>query len=186
MSPIAMKGFVSKETMALRWFLMKQVDKRSFWPDREDKFEELKTLHTSCINARLSPSCLNEVKQSLVNWTTGSDRAQSLSVVLVYLCMRGIPLALRDRVYLSVWREEGALGVESLAVFVPSCPHPLVSTVYQCDGSLSSRGRGGSWLGCQVLPAIGAVWLPIMEAPGCLGHPTSTKRCSCLKEGSPG
>ena len=23
-------------------------------------------------------------------------------------------------------------------------------------------------------------WLPIAEAPGCLGHPTSTKRCSCL------
>ena len=36
-------------------------------------------------------------------------------------------------------------------------PHPLLSTVYQFDGCLSSRGRGGSWLGCQVLPAIGAV-----------------------------
>ena len=50
--------------------------------------------------------------------------------------MRGIPLALAGRVYLSVWREEGALCVESLAVFVPSCPHPLVSTA-------SSRGRAG-------------------------------------------
>ena len=34
-----------------------------------------------------------------------------------------------------------------------------------------------SWLGCQDLPAIGAVssrnWLPRVEAPGCLGHLTS-------------
>ena len=37
-------------------------------------------------------------------------------------------------------------------------PHPLLSTVYQCDGYLFfSGGGGGSWLGCQVLPAIGAV-----------------------------
>ena len=43
-------------------------------------------------------------------------------------------------------------------VFVPSLPpSSLLSTVYQCDGYLSSHGRGGSWLGCQVLPAIGAV-----------------------------
>ena len=94
-------------------------------------------------NVSSSPSCLNEVKQSLANSTTRSDHGHSLSVVLVDLRMRGIPLALAGRVYLSVWREEGALCVESLAVFVPSCPHPLFSTVYQCDGSLSSRGRGG-------------------------------------------
>ena len=36
-------------------------------------------------------------------------------------------------------------------------PPSLLSTVYQCDGCLSSRGCGDSWLGCQVLPAIGAV-----------------------------
>ena len=46
----------------------------------------------------------------------------------------------------------GALGV-----FVPSLPHPLLSTVYQFDGCLSYQGCGGSWLGCQVLPAISAV-----------------------------
>ena len=46
--------------------------------------------------------------------------------------------------------------MERLAVFVPSLP-PLLSTVYQCDRCLSSSGRGGSWLGCQVLPAIDAV-----------------------------
>ena len=45
----------------------------------------------------------------------------------------------------------------ALAVFVPFLPHPLLSTVYQCEGCLFSQGRGGSWLGCQVLPAIGAV-----------------------------
>ena len=36
-------------------------------------------------------------------------------------------------------------------------PPSLLSTVYQCDRCLSPHGRGGSWLGCQVLPAIGAV-----------------------------
>ena len=36
-------------------------------------------------------------------------------------------------------------------------PPPLLSIVYQCDGCLSSRGCEGSWLGCQVLPAVGAV-----------------------------
>ena len=68
--------------------------------------------------------------------------------------------------------------MERLAVFVPFLPQPLLSTVYQCDGCLSYLGRGGSWLGCQVLPAISVVsilsWLPIVVAPGCLGHPTST------------
>ena len=34
---------------------------------------------------------------------------------------------------------------------------PFASTVYQCEGCLSYQGRGGSWLGCQVLPAISAV-----------------------------
>ena len=72
-------------------------------------------------------------------------------------------------------------------VFVPSLPHPLLSTVYQCDGCPSSRGREGlHWLGCQVLPAISSVsiyswsWQPIAEAPGCLAHPTYTERWSCL------
>ena len=72
--------------------------------------------------------------------------------------MRGIPHALGCRTYLSVGREVGALCVERLAVLiVPFLPHPLLSTVYQCDRCLSYLGRGGSWLGCQVLPAISAV-----------------------------
>jgi len=71
--------------------------------------------------------------------------------------MPGIPCAPGRRAYLSVGREVGALCVERLAVFVPSLPHPLLSTVYQCDGCLSYLGRGGSWLGCQVWPAISAV-----------------------------
>ena len=79
------------------------------------------------------------------------------SVVFIYLLMCGIPCAWGCSTYLSVWREVGALCVERLAVFVPSLSHPLLSTVYQCDGCLSSRGGGSSWLGCQVLPAIGAV-----------------------------
>ena len=71
--------------------------------------------------------------------------------------MHGIPCALGRRAYLSVGREVGALCVERSAVFVPSLPHPLLSTGCQCDGCLSYLGRGGSWLGCQVLPAISAV-----------------------------
>ena len=82
-----------------------------------------------------------------VNWSVG----------LVCLRMHGIPRALGCRACLSVGREVGALYVERLAVFVPCLPHPLLSTVYQCDGCLSYLGRGGSWLGCQVLPAISAV-----------------------------
>ena len=90
--------------------------------------------------------------------------------------MRGIPRALGCRAYLSVWREVRALFVERLAAFVPSLTHPLLSTVYQCDGCLPYVGRGGSWLGCQVLPERSPPWswLPIVVAPGCLGHPTST------------
>ena len=41
--------------------------------------------------------------------------------------------------------------------FVPSLPHPLLSTVYQWDWCLSYQGRGDSSLGFQVLPAISAV-----------------------------
>ena len=43
-------------------------------------------------------------------------------------------------------------------------PPSLLSTVYQCDGCLSSRGCGGSWLVCQVLPAIGAVSVVVLAA----------------------
>ena len=71
--------------------------------------------------------------------------------------MHGIPRALGGKDYLSVGWEVGALLVEHLAVFVPSRSHPLLSTVYQCDGCLSYLGCGGSWLGCQVLPAISVV-----------------------------
>ena len=71
--------------------------------------------------------------------------------------MHGIPRAPGRRAYSSVGREVRAVCVERLAVFVPSLPHPLLSTVYQCDGCLSYLGRGGSWLGCQVWPAISAV-----------------------------
>ena len=76
---------------------------------------------------------------------------------LLCLRMHGIPRALGCRAYLSVGREVGALSVERLAAIVPSLPHPWLSTVYQCDGCLSYLGCGGSWLGCQDLPAVSAV-----------------------------
>ena len=71
--------------------------------------------------------------------------------------MRGIPRALGCSAYLSKWQGVGASCVEHLAVFVPFLPHPLLSTVYQCDGCLSYLGCGGSCLGCQVLLAFSAV-----------------------------
>ena len=37
--------------------------------------------------------------------------------------------------------------MERLAVFGPSLPHPLLSTVYQCDGCLSYLGHGGLMAG---------------------------------------
>ena len=80
--------------------------------------------------------------------------------------MHGIPRALGHRAYLSVRREVGALCVERLAVFVPSLSHPLLSTVYQHDKCLSYLGRGGSWLGCQVLPAISVVSILELVATG--------------------
>ena len=45
-------------------------------------------------------------------------------------------------------------GVFSGFCFLPSLP---LSIMYQCDGCLSYQGRGGSWLGWHVLPAISAV-----------------------------
>ena len=49
--------------------------------------------------------------------------AANWSVVLINLQMPGIPDALGCNTYLSVW--------SVLAVFVPSLPHPLPSTVDQ-------------------------------------------------------
>jgi len=59
-----------------------------------------------------------------------------------------------------------------------SSPHPPLFPLYifyQFDRWHSSLLHGGSWLGWQDLPAIGAIlsrsWLPIIvEAPGCLQH----------------
>ena len=51
--------------------------------------------------------------------------------------------------------------------------------VFQCDGCpVPFLSCGGSWLGCAVVPVMGALfqsrgWLPIVEAPGYSRHPTS-------------
>ena len=66
--------------------------------------------------------------------------------------MHRIPHALGRRAYLSAWGEDAAFCVQHLAVSAH-----LLSTVYQCDGCMSYRRGGCSWLGCQVLPATGAV-----------------------------
>ena len=85
----------------------------------------------------------------------------SWSVVLIYLPMLRIPRALGCNTYLSLWF---SFMLSVSAVFVPFLPHPLLSTVYRCDWCPSFQGCGGSWLGCQVFPAIGAVSLMELAA----------------------
>ena len=106
----------------------------------------------------------------------------SWSVVLIYLAMLRIPRALGCNTYLSLWF---SFMLSVSAVFVPFLPHPLLSTVYRCDGCPSPQWCGGSWLAGQVLPAIGAVSTlelaaNIVEAPGCLRHPTLAEQHTCL------
>ena len=68
-------------------------------------------------------------------------------------------------------------------LFLPHTPFFVLYVLYQCSWCPFSPLRGDSWLGCQDLPAMGAVssrsWLPTVEAPGCLGHSTSIWRCYC-------
>ena len=54
------------------------------------------------------------------------------------------------------------LPVAHLQAVSPPSP-PLAPLFFQCDGSPSSLLRGGSWLSCQYLPAMGAV--SILELP---------------------
>lgn len=52
--------------------------------------------------------------------------------------------------------------------FFSSIPHPLLCTLNQSNRCLSCRVRGRSWLGCQVLPAYGAVFtLELAATSGC-------------------
>ena len=64
--------------------------------------------------------------------------------------MHWIPHACGHIAYVLVWQEEGALFVEHIVVF----------------HILSFLGLRGSWLGCQVLPAIGAVSFLELAANG--------------------
>ena len=72
-----------------------------------------------------------------------------------------------------------------LAVFVPSLPHPLLSTVCQCDGCLSNKGMGPhGWVVRLCQPSVQSPswsWLPVVVAPGCLGHPTSIDSVTATK-----
>ena len=79
----------------------------------------------------------------------------------------------------------GAFSFPFVAIFFPSRPSPRPVGVF-FPLMLSSVWRvlvpflccGGSWLGCTVVPVMGALfqsrgWLPIVEAPGYFRHPTS-------------
>ena len=72
-----------------------------------------------------------------------------------------------------------------LSVGIPwrLCPLPCPSLSFHClisvTGACFLPPRGGSWLGCLDMPFPSGSWLPIVEPPGCLMHPTSTSRGSC-------
>ena len=137
------------------------------------------------IKTRSTPASLSFNGQATVKWSIVVSGFGILAHAWNSTCFGHVAVAL---IY-QCGRKDWAFCVERFSdFFVASVPHLLLSTVYQCDGCLSSWGRGGSWLGCQVLPAITTVsppspswsWLPIVEAPGCLGHLRSTQRRSCL------
>ena len=98
--------------------------------------------------------------------------------------MHGIPHAFCCCTHLSVWREEGAICVEHLAVLIP----PFLTLCFPLCISVTSacvlRGVGAhGWVVRFCQPSVQSPswsWLPIVEAPGCLRHPTSTQQCSCL------
>ena len=80
-----------------------------------------------------------------------------LLVVLLYLHMCQIHCALGCRAYLLVLCEEGAFS----GFLLPSCPSALHCLSVGWERCPCSRGGGGggSWLGCQVLPATSAVYI---------------------------
>ena len=67
----------------------------------------------------------------------------------------------------------GFVGFSPLMFSVWLVPFPFLSC-------------GGSWLGCAVVPVLGALlqsrgWLPIVEAPGYARHPTSILAIAVVK-----
>ena len=61
---------------------------------------------------------------------------------------------------------------------------PFLPLFYQCDGCLFSPFHVGAhgWVAWICQPwewSPSRSWLPIVEAPGCVRHPTSTLRGSC-------
>ena len=74
------------------------------------------------------------------------------------------------------------LGSVSHFLPLPPSPQALLVFLYWCffsvTGACSCLWCGGSWLGCAVVPVMGALfqsrgWLPIVEAPGYSRQPTS-------------
>ena len=72
--------------------------------------------------------------------------------------------------------------MERLAVLFP--PFPLLSTVYQCDGCFLKGVGAHGWFVRFCQPSVRSPswsWLPIVVAPRCLGHTTSTESVSATK-----
>ena len=59
----------------------------------------------------------------------------------------------------SAWSSVSQRGQEQSSSSSPPSLPLFLSTVFQCDGCLFlSLVRGGSWLGCSVVPAMGALF----------------------------
>ena len=83
-----------------------------------------------------------------------------------------------------LWRIQFSFLLGSVSHFLPPPPplrlcwffSPLMFSVWQV--AVPFLSCAGSWLGCAVMPVMGALfqsrgWLPIVEAPGYSRHPTS-------------
>ena len=106
-------------------------------------------------------------------------------VALMFFSVHGIPHALGCNAYLSVWREVGALFVERFMFFLfPQFPTLYFPLCINVTCAHLPRGMGAhGWIGrfCQSsVQSSSWSWLPVVEAPGCFRHPTSTEQCSCL------
>ena len=93
---------------------------------------------------------------------------------LLYLRVHHILCALGLRAYLLVWREEGEFFYEAFSVF----PSLYFTLFFGVMGACLLGGMGAQgWLARFCQPLVQSPswsWLPVVEASGCLMHPTST------------
>ena len=127
---------------------------------------------------------LHEVKRSLTKLTTRSNCSLLVSGFSILAHAWNTSCFGLYHLFISVAGSRSIVCGAFTWVFVPSLPTLCFLLCISVTGACSSRGRGGSWLGCQVCqPLVQSPswsWLPIVEAPGCFGHPISKERQCCL------